>query len=287
MFFTVRLAFILLAFDYTNRLVVTALVVCDSCIIISGLEYGAILIVPLLILSIYAIQLFYLRTSRQLRHLNTEAKTPLYTLFVEMSSGLEHIRAFGWQSGFGDETVKALESSQKPYYYMFAIKCWLELAIDFSSLGLVLVVVFTTTVYKESTREAAMGLTMVNLVNFSSVLNAAVLAWTKLETALGSVLRLRDFTSTTPAEATGDEISLPPQWPQSGNIEFSNVTAKYRYVDMAVIILALVFLQICSPADTTAALYNVSLHIDDEQKVGISGRTGRYVRAIVGGEQEH
>ena len=279
---TVRLTFILSTFDHTNRLLVSAYVIYDSCIIISGLKHAAIL-VPFLILSIYVIQLFYLRTSRQVRHLNSEAKTPLYTLFVEVSSGLEHIRAFGWQADFADEALKALEFSQKPYYYTLAIQRWLELAIDCSSLGLSLALISITTVCKESTSEAAMGLAMVNLITFSGMLNSAVLAWGKLETSLGSVLRLQDFISTTPAEATGDQVTLPPQWPQSGNIVFSNVTAKYRYVDMSIIaMLGLVFLQMRSPADTTAALYNVSLNIDDEQKVGISGRTGRYVRAIWG-----
>lgn len=275
---------IILVSLHTNRFSVTTYAVCEISIIVSGLKYAAI-VALFLILTIYLIQLFYLRTSRQLQHLNTEAKTPLYTLAVEISSGLEHIRAFGWQSDFIDEALRALDSSQKPYYYTFAIERWLELAIDCSSLWLAIVLISITTICKESTSQTAMGLSLLNLTTFGYMLNRAVMAWTTLETALGAVLRLRDFISRMPAEARGDEVQLPSRWPQSGNIVFSNVTAKYRYVDMAVIaVFAPVFLSMRSPGDTTAALYNVSLNIDDEQKVGISGRTGRYVYPIAGAE---
>ncbi len=205
----------------------TIYVIYDASIIISGLKYAAAL-VPFLIAFIYVIQAYYLRTSRQLRHLDAEAKTPLYTLFTEMATGLEHVRAFGWQSTFLSEIMQALDTSQKPYYYMFAIQRWLELAVDFSSLGLAVVLVSVTAICKDSTSEAAMGLTMLNLVTFGNMLNLAVVAWSTLETALGAVMRFRHFVNSTPAETCGDDVQLPPRWPQSGNIVFSNVSARYR-----------------------------------------------------------
>ncbi|QGA22297.1 hypothetical protein EYB26_010013 [Talaromyces marneffei] len=46
---------------------------------------------------VYLIQKFYLRTSRQLRQLDLETKSSLYTQFTETIIGLTTIRAFGWQ----------------------------------------------------------------------------------------------------------------------------------------------------------------------------------------------
>lgn len=199
----------------------------DASIIISGLKYAAAL-APFLIMLVYIIQAYYLRTSRQLRHLDAEAKTPLYTLFTEMATGLEHIRAFGWQSTFITEITQALNDSQKPYFYMMTVERWLELAIDFSSLGLAVVLVCVTTIYKESTSEAAMGLTMLNLVTFGTILNVTVVAWGTLETAMAAVSRLRQFIHSSPTETGEAEVELPARWPQTGNIMLYNVTARYR-----------------------------------------------------------
>ncbi len=52
------------------------------------------LIIPLVL------QKYYLRTSRQMRLLDLEAKSPLYSHFIESLSGLVTIRAFGWGDYF-------------------------------------------------------------------------------------------------------------------------------------------------------------------------------------------
>jgi ABC-type multidrug transport system fused ATPase/permease subunit len=55
---------------------------------------------PVLILAVYFLQKFYLRTSRQIRFLDLECKSPLYTHVAETLEGLSTIRAFGWQEAF-------------------------------------------------------------------------------------------------------------------------------------------------------------------------------------------
>lgn len=62
-------------------------------LIVSASYYTIILIVPIFA-AFYAIQIVYLRTSRQMRLLDLEAKTPLYKQLIEIMSGVEHIRAF-------------------------------------------------------------------------------------------------------------------------------------------------------------------------------------------------
>lgn len=85
-------------------------------------------IVPLLV-AVYFVQFVYLRTSRQLRLLDLEAKSPLYTHFLETAQGLATIRAFGWQQEMRDEGIRLLDYSQKPFYLMTAIQRWLNLVL--------------------------------------------------------------------------------------------------------------------------------------------------------------
>lgn len=64
--------------------------------IVSGSTYMVVFLAPIIAIA-YAVQYGYLRTSRQLRHLDLESRTPLYTLFTENAEGLLFIRAYGWQ----------------------------------------------------------------------------------------------------------------------------------------------------------------------------------------------
>jgi ATP-binding cassette subfamily C (CFTR/MRP) protein 1 len=54
----------------------------------------------LLLTLILVLQKYYLRTSRQMRLLDLEAKSPLYSHFLESLTGLVEIRAFGWSDSF-------------------------------------------------------------------------------------------------------------------------------------------------------------------------------------------
>lgn len=61
--------------------------------------------------SLTVIQKFYLRTSRQVRLLDLEAKSPLYTHFIESLSRLGTIRVFGWSEDFVDQNLYTLDNS--------------------------------------------------------------------------------------------------------------------------------------------------------------------------------
>jgi ATP-binding cassette, subfamily C (CFTR/MRP), member 1 len=70
-------------------------VIAGTALIASGATYVAA-IVPLCMLAMYFIQKFYLRAAQQIRHLDLEAKSPLYRQFSEMASDITTARAFGW-----------------------------------------------------------------------------------------------------------------------------------------------------------------------------------------------
>lgn len=82
-----------------------------------------------------------LGTSRQMRHLDLEAKSPLYRHFTETGSGVVTIRAFGWEEAFLQENQKLLDYSQKPYYLLFCIQRWLAVVMDLFVAGIAVVLV--------------------------------------------------------------------------------------------------------------------------------------------------
>ncbi|CAK38280.1 uncharacterized protein An03g04880 [Aspergillus niger] len=105
-----------------------------------GAKYMAPLI-PLSVIVVYSIQKFYLRTSRQLRHLDLESKSPLYTQFTETINGLVTIRAFGWQNSFREEHQELLQKPNRPYYMLVVIQRGLILGLDLSVAGIAILLV--------------------------------------------------------------------------------------------------------------------------------------------------
>ncbi|KAF5268054.1 hypothetical protein FOXYS1_1068 [Fusarium oxysporum] len=212
-----------LAFYLTLDLTLRCLV--QIGVVASGASYfGAFL--PISFLALYLIQKYYLRTSRQMRLLDLEAKTPLYTQFTEITAGLATIRSFGWTDEFLDESCRMLNTSQKPFYLMFCIQRWLELVLDLFVAGMAILLVTIALRIPGTTSEGAIGLAMVNLLGLNLTLTTVIDQWTTLETSLGAIARLKSFISNTPNENKQDETEVPDNWP-GGRIVFDGVTASY------------------------------------------------------------
>ena len=210
-------------------------VLAESALIASGATYVAA-IIPFCVASIWALQRYYLRTSRQVRHLDLEAKSPLYTHFTETMSGLTTIRAFGWKRPFTQINNRLLDESQKPYYLLYCVQRWLNVVLDLFVAGIALVLVSIAVGYRHTTSQGAIGLAMVNIIAFNASLTMLINSWTDLETSLGAISRLISFLEETPNENGKDEEQYPTSgWPTKGEIEFLDVTARYRYVAISLL----------------------------------------------------
>jgi ATP-binding cassette subfamily C (CFTR/MRP) protein 1 len=133
--------------------------IADISLIATGSYYMAITI-PFTIFVIYYLQYFYLQTSRQLRILELESRSPVYSHFLETLEGLETIRAFGWQSKMIRRNHQKLDYSQKPYYLMLCIERWIALVLDMINTGLATSVVALALYLSYSTSPGLLGVSM-------------------------------------------------------------------------------------------------------------------------------
>ncbi|KAK4063525.1 uncharacterized protein Triagg1_9402 [Trichoderma aggressivum f. europaeum] len=242
-------------FHPTDSGVDTFNIVAEIAIIASGARY-VVAIIPFCMVALYFLQAFYLRTSRQIRHLDLEAKSPLYVHFSETLSGLVTIRAMGWKREFMEKNSERLNKSQTPFYLLYSVQRWLNVVLDFFVCFIATILVAFAVLMRHSTSEAAIGLAMVNVISFNNTLAFLINSWTNLESCLGAVARLRSFLKETPKEALEAERHDPPRgWPTRGDIEFINVTSSYSH-------------------KLTPTIKNVSLTVKAGQKVAICGRTG-------------
>ncbi|KAJ5001530.1 ABC transporter atnG [Colletotrichum sp. SAR 10_66] len=210
---------------------------------------------PFLCAILYFLQRFYLQTSRQVRLLGIEAKAPLYTHFSESVAGVATIRAFGWQEKYQERNYEHVDQSQRPNYTQGCIQAWLTFVLNLivAILAVILVVIVVTWHHKFSA--GSVGVSLVMIIGFSEVLARLIQSWTKLESSIGAVARVRRFVSDTETESAAGRWTPPVNWPQTGAVTFSDVVASYG-------------------SDASPILKKLSLAIGGGQHVAICGRSG-------------
>jgi ABC-type multidrug transport system fused ATPase/permease subunit len=184
-------------------------------------------VIPFCIIALWTIQAFYLRTSRQIRLLDLEAKAPLYAQFLETTEGLTTIRAFHWQRQFADRNAELLDMSQKPFYTMYSIQQWLQVVLDLLIAGLATVLVALAVFVSNKTSSGALGVALVNLLSFNATLTLLITNWTQLETSLGAISRVKQFLLDVQIQPARNDIVYPEGWPWEGRVEFRRVSASY------------------------------------------------------------
>ncbi|KAL2873350.1 hypothetical protein SGCOL_011492 [Colletotrichum sp. CLE4] len=188
-------------------------------------SYQLIAVFPLLGGVLWVIQRFYLRTSRQLRFLELDAKAPI-SQFLETLSGLSTIRAFGWQQDLTNLMRDRLDTSQKPMYLLYSIQRWLTLVLDLTVAALAIILISVAVALRGRVGAGFAGAALYNIMGLSSAMKAAITVWTVLETSIGAVARVKTFAEQTPAESQAQEPQTPSgSWPERGAISFHNVTA--------------------------------------------------------------
>ncbi|POR36613.1 Uncharacterized protein TPAR_03195 [Tolypocladium paradoxum] len=217
--------------------------------------------VPALIGSLFIVQRYYLRTSRQVRLMDIEAKAPIYKLFIETIQGVSTIRAFGWGSAFHQRHAEALNRSQRPFYMLFCIQQWLALVLDLTVGGLAVVIIASTTAATNTITAGSLGVALVLVLQFSSMLAQSTQAWTRMETSIGAVARVQQYVRDTPSESPGI-ASIPPEWPSRGAIHFQNVEASYG-------------------SHSEPVLNNINLSIAPGERVVLCGSSGSGKSSVI------
>ncbi|KAI1408189.1 P-loop containing nucleoside triphosphate hydrolase protein [Hypoxylon sp. FL1857] len=181
---------------------------------------------PFLAVVIYGITKFYLRTSRQIRLLDLEAKSPLYSHFIDTIKGIATFRAFGWVQDGVELNNKYLDTSQRPAYLLAMIQRWLGFTL--SMVVAVLAIVVVTLATQLHSNRAFTGASLVTLMNFGSNLSFIVRTYTGLETSIGAISRLKSFSERVRSESLeGEDVVPPPEWPMRGSIHVNHVSASY------------------------------------------------------------
>ncbi|KAJ9155467.1 p-loop containing nucleoside triphosphate hydrolase [Pleurostoma richardsiae] len=220
---------------------------------------------PAVLAVVYVVQKIYLRTSRQLRFLELEAKAAVFSSFLEAFDGLETLRGFSWQRQAIISNERGIEDAQRPEFLLLTLQRWLNLVLDLLSAALGVIVIVIATMRREDVSGGQVGVALNVMLAANLTLLRLVESWTTLEISLGAVARLKMLGEHTPSEAEAPSEAawggaayrgpdLWRNWRIDGSIEMRDVVASYH--------------------PGALALRGVSLAIRPGQKVLVRGRTG-------------
>lgn len=171
------------------------------------------------------------------------------------------IRAFSWVDISVSRMLSMLDMAQRPYYLLLCIQRWLSLVLNLIVAGLTILLVGLGFALRSQVNPGLLGIALVMMIDLGQVLSSLIQSWTLLETSLGAIARIKDFSEKTPNEMTGtnaltDETSH--EWPNRGEIEFVDSSISYSVTE-----------------ETKPVISGLSLRVKAGTKLGICGRTGR------------
>lgn len=216
------------------------------------------LILPLAALYLW-IQRYYLRTSRELKRLDSISRSPIYAHFQESLAGISTIRAYRQTKRFAQENEWRVDANLRAYFPSINANRWLAVRLEFlGSLIIFAAAGFAIISVTGGSNLSAgfVGLSMSYALQITQSLNWIVRQTVEVETNIVSVERVLEY-ARLPSEAA-DVISKnrpPASWPSKGAVSFNGYSTRYRQgLDLV--------------------LKDVNLNILSHEKIGVVGRTG-------------
>lgn len=204
----------------------------------------------------WAIGAFYIRSSRDLKRLESVQRSPIYQHFGETLSGAVTIRAYGDELRFIRDNQHRVDTHNRPFMYLWATNRWLALRVDFMG-ALVAFFAGVFVILSIDTIDAgSAGLSLSYAVMFTENILWLVRLYSANEQNMNSVERVKEYMEVEQeAQAIIEERRPPKNWPSKGAIGFIDYSTRYR-------------------ADLEPVLRGLTFSILPGERVGIVGRTG-------------
>ncbi|THY47850.1 hypothetical protein D6C97_07847 [Aureobasidium pullulans] len=209
---------------------------------------------PIHAIFIYIVQKVYLRTSRQIRYLELESRSAVYSSFLETVEGITTIRSSNQQQTYLSRTTQNLDLSQRAFYLFLCLQRWLNIILDLAIAVVAIVVITLAVFFTSETSSADVGIALNMVLVANTTLLRLVENWTRMETSVGAAARLKELEDFVPREEDcAVETFMPKDWPSAGALVLRDLRVGYG---------------------SRAVLSNVNLTIHAGQKVFICGGTG-------------
>lgn len=233
-----------------------ALAIVVTVVLISIITPGFLVAAIFISVMYFLVGKFYLRSSRDLKRIESVQRSPLFQQFGETLSGITTIRAYGDERRFIEDNMLRINTHNRPFIYLWAANRWLAFRVDVIG-DLVAFFAGAFLIFSIGRIDAgSAGLSLSYAISFTENVLWLVRLYAVNEQNMNSVERIKEYLDVEQeAPAVIEETKPAANWPAQGSVDFVNYTTRYR-------------------EDLEPVLRNVSFKINPLEKVGIVGRTG-------------
>ncbi|CAG2111882.1 unnamed protein product [Medioppia subpectinata] len=211
-------------------------------------------ILPIIVVYVWC-QRLYIASLRQLRHVDTGARTHIISHFAEVYNGTAVIRAFGADRHFCRESRRRLDAHNACQYALLVSKQWLAVWLELLGYSIVLLSAVFAVAFRHTVDAGVAALAITYAANITDVMGRFVRGVTDTDTDRMAVERCLALTQI-PVEAEWyKEVKPVTDWPTMGCIEFTDYCTKYR-------------------EGLDLVLKDITIDLKGRQRVAIVGRTG-------------
>ncbi|KAJ1952587.1 hypothetical protein EC988_003472, partial [Linderina pennispora] len=230
-----------------------------SIILISMTSLFSLLFLPPLVYLFVSIQKRSIPATRDVRRLINKSRDTIITGIEEAVHGAVSIRAYSQERRFEVSSEAKIERYMAALWTYECADRWLIFRLDSICVAILLFVALMLVGIQHFSGHIDSGfasLTLTYAMSMLGMVNICLRSSALLEMSMVSVERLRDYSFLESEErVAASGHSGPPCWPETGDIEFRNYSARYR-------------------KDLDPVLNDLSFKVLPSQKVGIVGRTG-------------
>ena len=200
----------------------------------------------------------YLESTRELKRLDSNTRSPIFSHFGETIQGASIIRAYSAEKRLSEILHERVDMNHQAFSLMWILNRWLGVRIDLIGALLGLTTSLAVVYASQNTNIDAgfAGLSIAYSLGFSDSLMWLVRMHALMEMEMNAVERVDEYLRIEEEAPAIIPTNRPPSnWPSKGALKIEHLTLRYS-------------------SDDPPILSDVSFEVKPGEKIGIVGRTG-------------
>lgn len=207
-------------------------------------------IILLMICMHYALR--YLAGAREVKRLESNAKSPVFEQFGSALAGVGTIRAFDKADTYVERMYNKIDKHAVAYWHLWLFNRWM--AFRLNMVGALFATITAALIVSIKTIDASLaGFALSFALQYTTALVWALRQYANVELDMNAVERVVEYSNITTETQLGS--SAPAAWPTEGRLEVADLVVGYA-------------------DDLPPVLKGLSFSVQKNQRVGVVGRTG-------------
>ncbi|KAF2995328.1 hypothetical protein E8E13_001124 [Curvularia kusanoi] len=223
-------------------------------IICSALFVSLLMIAPIAIFAVVSLYYtnIYLEGVRDIKRLESNAKSPIFELLGSSLAGLATVRSFGKVEEYMDRMFDRIDDYGRATWHLLLASRWMSFRQGLFG-SMFTFVVAAAVISIDGISASLAGFTLSFALDYSNIAIQTITRYTGFELDMNSAERVVEYTKMKTEDPSGAQVH--PEWPREGRLEVHNLNVRYA-------------------PELPLVLKGLSFSIPARQRVGVVGRTG-------------